>query len=132
MNAIDIKKRRKELGLNQSELAQKLGVSTKTISNYENGEVIPLSKKALLHEILSNNTLKSEDVLYENDVKNSTGFDEKIIQIEERIREREEICLLLFDDPVSLKHQKEVIRLLKIQVDLILKAKKDKSNDPLL
>jgi transcriptional regulator with XRE-family HTH domain len=132
MNALEIKKRRKELGLNQSELAKKLGVSTKTISNYENGEVIPSSKKELLHEILSNNTLKSEDVLYENDVKNSTGFDEKIIQIEERIREREEICLLLFDDPVSLKHQKEVIRLLKIQVDLILKAKKDKSNDPLL
>lgn len=52
MNALYIKKRRKELGLKQEDLAKKLGVSVKTISNYENGEVIPESKKELLHSIL--------------------------------------------------------------------------------
>ena len=45
MNALEIKEKRKKLGLTQDELAKKLGVSLKTISNYEKGEVIPESKK---------------------------------------------------------------------------------------
>lgn len=53
MNALEIKTNRKKLGLNQDELAKRLGVSVKTISNYENGEVIPESKKELLHKILN-------------------------------------------------------------------------------
>ena len=53
MNALEIKTNLKKLGLNQDELAKRLGVSVKTISNYENGEVIPESKKELLHKILN-------------------------------------------------------------------------------
>lgn len=129
MNALEIQKRRKELGLNQTQLAKKLGVSVKTISNYENGEVIPLSKKALLLQILSDNAQNESSDLNKIDNVNYTGFDEKTNQIKERISQHEEICFLLKDDPVGLKHQKEVIRLLKFQVELIQKAKKDKLSD---
>ena len=38
MNSLYIKENRKKLKLNQSELAKLIGVSTKTISNYETGE----------------------------------------------------------------------------------------------
>lgn len=48
MNAEDVKKLRATLGITQRELAQKLGVSLKTITNYENGGVIPDSKRQLL------------------------------------------------------------------------------------
>ena len=44
MNNLEIKKKRKELGFTQEELAKKLGVSLKTISNYEKGEVIRINK----------------------------------------------------------------------------------------
>tara|TARA_B100000378_G_scaffold70854_1_gene54069 strand:- start:4995 stop:5630 length:636 start_codon:yes stop_codon:yes gene_type:complete len=48
---------RKKLGLTQDQLAKKLGVSKRTIINYEKGETIPDSKSELLHQIL----FKSED-----------------------------------------------------------------------
>lgn len=124
MNALEIQKRRKELGLNQSELAKKLGVSVKTISNYENGEVIPISKKALLHEILSNNTLKEEEVLLENGSKNYTVLVEKVKRLQEIIHEHEEICLLLKDDPVEYNHHNELIKLLKTRISIIERSKK--------
>lgn len=52
MKALEIKQKRKQLGYTQEELAIRLGVSVKTISNYENGEMIPESKKALLRTVL--------------------------------------------------------------------------------
>lgn len=44
MDSIDIKKLRETLGLTQASFAKKLGVSTQTISNWENGGTIPQSK----------------------------------------------------------------------------------------
>lgn len=132
MNALEIKIRRKELGLKQSELAEKLGVSIKTVSNYENGEVIPLSKKALLHEILSNNTIITGSNLNENEERNYTGFEEKINQIEERITEHKNICDLLNENSTEFQHQKKLIKLLQIQISIIKKAKIEKENDPIL
>jgi len=132
MNALEIKMKRKQMGLKQAELAQKLGVSVKTVSNYENGEVIPLSKKALLREILSNNTVETGTIISEDEEINYTGFEQKINQIEERIREHKNICALLSENSAEFDHQNEIIRLLKIQINIIQKARKEKENDPIL
>ncbi len=52
MEAEEIKRRRKELGYTQETLAKRLGVSLRTVVNYENGAKIPESKYVLLHEML--------------------------------------------------------------------------------
>lgn len=49
----DIEKLRKLLNLTQETFASKLGVSARTIQNWEAGKVIPKSKLAILHEIAS-------------------------------------------------------------------------------
>jgi DNA-binding XRE family transcriptional regulator/SOS-response transcriptional repressor LexA len=51
MNAGDVKKLRRNLGFTQKELAQKIGVSLKTITNYESGGVIPVVKQRLLESL---------------------------------------------------------------------------------
>lgn len=38
---VELKKRRKSLGLNQTQLAERAGVSQNTISGYETGERFP-------------------------------------------------------------------------------------------
>lgn len=53
MNALEIKKYRKKLNLTQLELAKKIGVSLKTVSNYENGGSIPDTIKQLLRIVLN-------------------------------------------------------------------------------
>ena len=50
-SAEDIKSIRGALGITQLELANRLGVSLKTITNYETGGVIPLSKQKLIAEL---------------------------------------------------------------------------------
>lgn len=44
METIDIKQIREGLKLTQEQFAKRLGVATKTISNWENGSIIPQSK----------------------------------------------------------------------------------------
>ena len=52
LDASTLKIRRKELKLTQEELARRIGVSKRTIINYEGGEVIPRSKSELLRQVL--------------------------------------------------------------------------------
>ncbi|PDS21861.1 LexA family transcriptional regulator [Flavobacterium branchiophilum] len=52
MNALEIKKIRKELGLTQADFAEKIGVSRDTIINYEKGAPIPSSKIKMLNNLL--------------------------------------------------------------------------------
>lgn len=52
MNDLQIKEYRKKLKLTQLELANLIGVSLKTISNYENGGSIPDAIKQLLRIVL--------------------------------------------------------------------------------
>lgn len=66
MNAEEIRKRRKILKITQTELSKRLGVSLKTIQNYEAGEVIPDSKRELLRTVLYENINTNEAVTIED------------------------------------------------------------------
>ncbi len=55
MNNIELKEKRKKLGLTQDMLAKELGVDRRTVINYEKGEVIPESKVKLLDVIFKEN-----------------------------------------------------------------------------
>ncbi|OCB78005.1 LexA family transcriptional regulator [Flavobacterium crassostreae] len=74
MKGIEIRNKRKELGLTQKDLAIKLGVSHNTISNWEKGEVIPLSKENLLNNFVNNNI-----------VNFATNEDQKKITLQEQL-----------------------------------------------
>lgn len=52
MNEIDIKTIRTELGMTQSEFAKRLGISTRTVQNWESGGAIPESKHEILRGML--------------------------------------------------------------------------------
>jgi len=120
MNNINIKENRKKLGLTQTDLAKELGVTLKTIQNYEKGETIPISKLALLHKILNQN----QNSIVEEPPKLYTlnlGTNKKIQETEEIIKEREKI-ILLSSDPEVILHQKEIIKLLKVQIELLKKS----------
>lgn len=131
MRAIEIKEKRLNLGLTQKELAKLIGVSTQTINGYENGKEIPSTKYQILDTILNNKASNIIKKPTKNSTENLAGYDEKTRQLKERIYEHQQICCLLFDDIVGLDHQKEIIRLLEMQINLIEKAKKDKLNDPI-
>lgn len=53
MNGKEIRKKRKILGITQTELAKMLGVTRGTIVNYENDKQIPESKRTILYNILN-------------------------------------------------------------------------------
>ena len=129
MNALEVREGRKKLGLTQAQLAKKLGVSVKTISNYENGEVIPESKTDLLHSILSNNTLNETGAEYHN----PHVFREKLIELQEKIKAREDYLLDLENiKPTNLskiEHQKEIINILKMRLDLMMNSNKESQED---
>lgn len=127
MNALEIKEARKRLGFTQADLAKKLGVSLKTISNYEKGEVIPTTKIELLHSILSNNTVNESPSEY---IK-INAFDEKILELQEKIKVREEYLLDLEnihpENSSKIEHQKEIINVLKMRLDLMINPNNDQS-----
>ncbi len=51
MKTYDIKKLRKKMELSQQQFAALVGVSVKTVSNWENGGVIPASKRPQLESL---------------------------------------------------------------------------------
>lgn len=63
MNGLDVKELREKIGATQKELAQTLGVSYRTIQNWEAGSVIPTSKDALLRRLFERvDTLENQTV----------------------------------------------------------------------
>ena len=53
MNGLDIKDLRLKLGVTQRELAEMVGVSEKTVQNWEYGKPIPTTKHQILRTIQS-------------------------------------------------------------------------------
>lgn len=52
MNELDVKKIRRVLGVSQKKLAEMVGVSEKTIQNWEYGNTIPKSKHVILRKLI--------------------------------------------------------------------------------
>lgn len=52
MNELEIKDVRKKMGVSQERFAKVLGVTSRTIQNWESGGSIPNSKKEKIHEII--------------------------------------------------------------------------------
>lgn len=51
---METKEVREKLGLSQERFAKLLGVTTRTVQNWESGGTIPQTKQAILHEIAVN------------------------------------------------------------------------------
>lgn len=119
MNNLKIREIRKKLQLTQTDLAKKLGVSRQTVVNYENGAIIPESKRDLLYSILqiNNNEVNEPELAYFN----VSGFDKKINSINEEIQTRRNIINESSDEELIL-HQTKMIELLQLQISEIKKA----------
>lgn len=122
MNGLEIKEKRKKLGFTQKKLGELAGVSTQTINGYENGKEIPSTKHQILEKILGLDKSNILNNLSSENIKLS-GYDKRIIELNERINEHNEIIKLLKKDSEEAKHHTEVIRLLKIQIKIISEAK---------
>jgi DNA-binding XRE family transcriptional regulator len=123
MKAINVKEIRKKFGWRQDELAEKIGVSRKTITNYETGGVIPESKKVLLLSLLSNTVLETASEFIPRAQMDS--FDRKIREVKEKINSRNEIIQLLNGKVDEIKHHQEMIDLYYTQIEIITAAQKD-------
>lgn len=66
IKAIDISKFRDKHGISQTDFAKLIGVSLRTVQNYESGGKIPDSKHEILHNIIK--TYRS-DTTYQEDLK---------------------------------------------------------------
>lgn len=60
---MDIRLTRKRLGLTQEELAKRLGVSTRTVQNWENGGAIPSTTTAKLEAMMAEESRAGDDSL---------------------------------------------------------------------
>ena len=124
MKAIEIKEKRKKLGLTQKELANLIGVSVQTVNGYENGKEIPTTKYQILDTILNkeeiNYMINEPPELY---ILNS-GTYKKIEEIKEIIKEREKIITLSTENSI-IEHQTEMIKLLQIQIEMLKKSIKN-------
>lgn len=69
MSNINIKKIREKLHISQEKLAETIGVSIRTVQNWESGSKIPASKSAILHNLLST-TNKCDDTTEQNNLPN--------------------------------------------------------------
>ena len=135
MKGLEIKELREKLGITQEKLGLLIGVSRNTIINYEKGGKIPDSKREILSNILTNNAQNNTQE-NNNDVVFDTGFDKKIAEHEEKIREIQKEILkweekIIQDPKKKATYQKyiasyeERIFLLNEIINLTLEAKKD-------
>jgi DNA-binding XRE family transcriptional regulator len=100
MNSLELKELRKKQGLTQQQLANLIGVSLKTVQNYEKGEVIPETKHEILRNVLNPMVINEPNTEYKII---QTNCEEKLQNAIKEIELKNEIIELL----------KEKIHLLK-------------------
>jgi transcriptional regulator with XRE-family HTH domain len=89
MNDLDIKEIRKNLGVSQEKLAEMLGVVRQTVRNWENGAIIPQSKRLILTN-LQNQTKEKEKIQDpQRDETLSPDNNNQIADLKKRIAELE-------------------------------------------
>lgn len=115
MSSLEIKEKRKELGLTQNELAKKIGVSVSTIVNYENGKIIPESKKEILNDILCANSKKQK-----------VFISYSIEDLKEYRIDKEDI-ITIRTDLENINHHLEKINILKGRLTFILDSIENQS-----
>lgn len=54
MNKVEVKEIREKMGISQEKFAKLLGVTARTVQNWESGGVIPQTKREILHEMSIN------------------------------------------------------------------------------
>jgi len=119
MSGEDIKKRRKELGWKQSDLAEKMGVSVNTVSTWENGGVVPGTTEIRLKE-----------VLYRAD-KNPSDKEAKVNSLKAEIYQATSDLIDVLDaqiaeaqkDTSTIKSIEELQQLLRVKFELIEQLK---------
>jgi len=123
MNALDVKNIRKKFGWSQEKLAEKIGVSLKTITNYESGGVIPLSKGVLLRDLLNSEIMEIMPEFVPRPILDS--YDRKIKEVKEKINSRNEIIQLLDGNMDEIQHHQEMIDLYYEQIEIITTAQRN-------
>lgn len=125
MKAEEIKIKRKELGLTQKQLAEKVGVSTQTINGYENGKEIPSTKYQILENVLNQISDIYEVNEPQEEYKSMTGFDKNIINTIDEINKKQSELKKIPENTENYKLTIEVIELLKEKLNLIKLAKEN-------
>ncbi|MGB3452902.1 MAG: helix-turn-helix domain-containing protein [Moheibacter sp.] len=126
MNSLDVIRIRENLGLTQTEFANLLNVSPRTVQNYEAGGTIPKSKYAILHKLENKNIEYEEndnDVLMLKEEKAQYGSPTNQLQ------EKERTILFLKDhlkdkEKIIVNYEREVKRLRNDLDDLKHKTQK--------
>lgn len=116
---LDIKKIRKQLGLNQEEMGKLLGLSRHTVINYEKGQPIPESKFEMIESILAKEVYKFEQKTGKNvqvtTKSNSFAVHEPTIDYSKKNHSLDELIneVHAFKDILELRQQ-EIMEYVKI------------------
>ena len=122
MKAIDIRKRRKELGLSQTDLGNMIGVSTNTIYNYEKGLPIPESSYKMLSKVLFGSDAEQDNKQIRVDNKLNEIYEatnELIAVIDDQIAETQR-------DVSTIQSIERIQSLLRIKLELISELQQSK------
>lgn len=107
---INVKKLRTSLKISQADFAKLLGVTQKTVSNWEAGKVIPKSKIEMLQNLGNNATIKSNN--YTKLPYDSNTLDGLKKQIEDMERTIEEYKRLVTEKEEIIKEKDSQIKIL--------------------
>lgn len=86
MSTIDVTKTREELGLNQREFADLVGVDRRTVVNWEMGRKIPNSKLLLFEMLLDMNRKPKETNLPGEHKSTSSDLTSEILELKDHIK----------------------------------------------